>query len=121
MTAVELRNRLRRATGADLPATLVFDYPTPSDVVDLLRVHLDPDSAAEARFLSGLDRMEAAVVAMRAAAVTDFRVADRLRTLLTRITAEPEPGAGEPDVSEQLEAASADEVFAFIDAELRLS
>ncbi|OQO89683.1 hypothetical protein B1813_22555 [Saccharomonospora piscinae] len=67
LTAVELRGKLTAATGLALPATLVFDYPTPAVVAEHLRSLLfgeDPATAPATVTTRGADDDPIAIVAM---------------------------------------------------------
>jgi acyl transferase domain-containing protein/acyl carrier protein len=119
LTAVELRNRLTAATGLRLPATLAFDYPTPTVLAEHLGTELltgDPADAGPS-LLAELDRFEAVLAASEPDDVTRGGVALRLRRLVAEWSG-PAGEPGTPDVTERIQSASADEVFDFIDREL---
>ncbi|MEV0442020.1 beta-ketoacyl synthase N-terminal-like domain-containing protein [Streptomyces spectabilis] len=119
LTSVELRNRLREATGLKLPATLVFDQPNPLVLARHLRDELGVGDDVLARVHAGIEDVEALIGGLPLDAAMKSAVALRLQGLVARCNGV----LGQPDaatVADQLESASADEVLDFIDDELGL-
>ncbi|MFB7289536.1 type I polyketide synthase [Actinacidiphila glaucinigra] len=134
LTSVELRNRLGAVSGLKLPASLVFDHPTPIAVAGYLRAGIVPDAAAGgAPLLEELDRLESVLQQGTGDNVVRARVTMRLQSLLARWNEgdQPAPAASAaPAAAEdgsatgsadtvlddvaQLQDASDEELFAFI-------
>ncbi|GAA1158919.1 hypothetical protein GCM10009664_28490 [Kitasatospora gansuensis] len=121
VAAVDLRESLSAATGRKLPTSMVFDHSTPLALAEYLRKELCPVGGVPAvPLLAELDRFEEVVNGLSGEEIEASRLTSRLQALLTRLNESLGAGQG-PDVGGQLESASADDVFDFIDKELGLA
>ncbi|GII95401.1 hypothetical protein Ssi02_56320 [Sinosporangium siamense] len=111
LTAVDLRNRLNKATGLRLPVTVVFEHANPAALAAHMRSLL---TGGEPSPLAELDRLEAAVMGL--GDTERVTVAERLTALLAKLGADTGTPAGGDD--DDLLSATDDEIFDLIDREL---
>ncbi|MEU5950623.1 acyltransferase domain-containing protein, partial [Micromonospora sp. NPDC047465] len=118
MTAVELRNRLRAATGVSLPGSVVFDYPTPLALARHLRTLVVEEGAtATAGLLSELEKLDGLFAASAPDQLTRQKLLVQLQAFIAR-WGEDRPAPAEAPVTQTLEGASDAEIFEFIHREL---
>jgi polyketide synthase 7 len=117
LTAVELRNRLKTATGLTLSPTIIFDHPTPS----ALGKYLDSRLAIGTEKPNPLARANDIAAELQALLKrTDWdpedkaHLAIRLRNLLTTFTSARLDDADDVDIH----AATESQLFAILDEEL---
>ena len=83
LTAVELRNRLGTATGLRLPATAVFDHPTPVALAGMLRGRLVVEEDVVRRASDAIDSLTALLAEISDEDEGRAELTVRLRSLLS--------------------------------------
>ncbi|MFD7342675.1 beta-ketoacyl reductase, partial [Streptomyces violascens] len=114
LTAVELRNQLHGSTGLRLPATLVYDHPTPAALAAHLHEQLADQLSPVGPLLTELDGLKAGIRAVGPDGGAQEEIVVRLQELLTIATT----ALGAQDAvadHDDLDAASDEELFALID------
>ncbi|WP_304453836.1 type I polyketide synthase [Nocardiopsis sp. YSL2] len=114
VTAIELRNRMSALTGLSLPAGLAYSHPTCAALGRHLEERLFGDT--QHIVMTRIDSIEEALTEDEDSAMDRGAVARRLQDLLERLTPRQERVDA---VDKDLESASREELFAFIDDALR--
>jgi acyl carrier protein len=118
LTGIELRNRLATSTGLRLPATLVFDHPTPQVLATWLRSAISQDKTGPAPVppvLAELDKLDA-LLAADIEGIEPDRITARLEAVLSKWKT-LRSSADATDANSELLGATTENIFDLIDKE----
>ncbi|MGA9314689.1 MAG: type I polyketide synthase [Solirubrobacteraceae bacterium] len=117
LTAMELRNRLNRASGLRLSGAVIFDYPTPIALAEYMVSELTGGQiSTDASAIGQLGKLELTLQALDDDAER-VKVRARLRQLLEGLGELGLSGDG-VSVTDKIQSASDEEIFSFIDRQL---
>ncbi|MEU7146391.1 SDR family NAD(P)-dependent oxidoreductase, partial [Nocardia sp. NPDC046473] len=121
LTAVELRNRMKEATGLPLPATLVFDYPVPAAIADHVIDLLDRPDSEFASVYESIASLEGAVADYRPNKTGADDISDviaRLRSVLAQYESMTNSDSGRRSAgNDDISSVSVSELIGIIDDE----
>ncbi|OBH82521.1 type I polyketide synthase [Mycobacterium sp. E2989] len=126
LTAVELRNRLKIATGLTLSPTLIFDHPTPAALAEQLDAQLAAGTSAEppdrmARFNDVAREMQALVGQSDWSPGDRAQLVTRLQGMLDGLTGPadgPYPEHPGDPFDDDIATATESQLFAILDEEI---
>jgi NADPH:quinone reductase-like Zn-dependent oxidoreductase/NAD(P)-dependent dehydrogenase (short-subunit alcohol dehydrogenase family)/acyl carrier protein len=129
LTAVELRNRLKTATGLTLSPTLIFDYATPAALAEHVDEQLssatittgtpsgEPDPLA--RFDDIARELQTLVNQPGLTPDDKARLSARIHTILNGLSTPPSTPSESQPIDDAIATATESELFAILDDELR--
>ncbi|MGE2818271.1 KR domain-containing protein, partial [Mycobacterium heidelbergense] len=127
LTAVELRNRLKTATGLTLSPALIFDHPTPAALAEHVDEQLSfatitagtPEGAPDrlARFNDIARELQTLVDQPDWSPHEKAQLSARIQTILTGLTA-PAPSQTHIDDGDDIATATDSELFAILDEDV---